>query len=104
MSDGLSYVLSVIAGLALGTFYFGGLWWTVERIARVRNPGLLYMGSLLVRLMVVVGVFYFLTGGRWERLAFCVGGLLVARFAVMGLLKTVGSDEGTSELSDGANA
>lgn len=52
-----SLAAAVAVGVALGTCYFGGLWWTVRRLPHVRHPLRLYFGSLVARLAVVVAVF-----------------------------------------------
>lgn len=58
-------VLAVIAGLLLGLFYYGGLWWTVRQLQTSRHLGLLFAGSFLVRTVVVIGGFFLVSGGDW---------------------------------------
>lgn len=58
-------VLAVIAGLLLGLFYYGGLWWTVRQLQTSQHLGLLFAGSFLVRTAVVVGGFFLVSGGDW---------------------------------------
>jgi F1F0 ATPase subunit 2 len=48
-----------IAGLILGSLYFGGLWLTLNRLPRWRHPFLALGLSLLVRLTILLG------GGAW---------------------------------------
>jgi F1F0 ATPase subunit 2 len=54
--------------MGLGIFYFAGLWLTVRKLPTARRP--FWMGFLgfCGRLAVVLTGFYFLMGGRWERL------------------------------------
>lgn len=42
-----------LAGAALGVVFFGGLWWTTQRLATSSRPGLLVLVSLLVRVAVL---------------------------------------------------
>ena len=82
MSDLLLLALAAIGGLALGLFFFGGLWWTVRRGVISRHPALLFTGSLILRLGVTVGGLWLLSGGDWQRLAAGLVGLLIARWLV----------------------
>ena len=70
------------AGMLLGAFFFGGLWWTVRRGLCSKRPALWFMGSLLVRTSVVLAGFYFASGAHWERLLACLLGFIIARFVV----------------------
>ena len=79
MNPALSLTLAFLAGLALGLVYFGGLWLTVQRLPTARRPGLLAALSLILRLGFVLGGFYLVMGGRWERLLACLAGFLLMR-------------------------
>lgn len=82
MTDWLMWALAAIAGMALGAFFFGGLWWTVRHGLTTRHPALLFSGSLLLRVTVVVGGFYLVGGDDWRRLLVCLAGFLLARWLV----------------------
>ena len=58
-------VLALAAGVLLGLFYYGGLWWTVRQFERSQHLALLFAGSFLVRTAVVVGGFLLVSGGDW---------------------------------------
>lgn len=93
MHEPSTLVLPGVAGLALGALFFGGLWWTVEKGISSKQPALWFVGSLLLRLSAVLAGFYFVADGRWERLALCIFGFLVARVAVTRLTRPpVGHD------------
>ncbi len=79
--------LAFVAGVLLGAFFFGGLWWTVSRGLRSAHPAPLFLGSLLVRSAVVVGGFLLVSDGLWPRLLACGVGFLVARVAVTRLTR-----------------
>jgi F1F0 ATPase subunit 2 len=72
-------VLTLLAGGLLGLVYFSGLWWTTQQLTTAKHPALLFLGSFLVRLVVVLGGFYLVAGGRWERMIACLAGFLLAR-------------------------
>jgi F1F0 ATPase subunit 2 len=82
MNETLTLVLAGPAGLLLGTLFFGGLWWTVRMGVSSKRPVLWFFGSLLLRTGIVLAGFYFVSGGRWERLVACLLGFVIARFIV----------------------
>lgn len=75
----LPLVVPFVVGVALGCFHFGGLWWTVRRMAGMRYPWLLLWASFLVRSVVTVGGFLLVADSGWERIVACVVGFLLAR-------------------------
>ena len=82
MTDWLILMLAVAAGVALGAFFFGGLWWTVSRALSKRNPALWFVGSLILRLVATIGGFYLVADGDWQRAIACLVGFLLARWLV----------------------
>lgn len=76
-SDVLLFLLSIIAGMALGLSYFGGLGLTIRRLPTTGHPMLLAIGSFLLRLGVSLIGFYLVMGAHWERLLVCLLGFLV---------------------------
>jgi len=82
MNDPLILGLAVVAGVALGAIFFGGLWWTIRRGALSSRPALWFLGSALLRMSMALAGFYFVGGGEWPRLVACLAGFLVARLLV----------------------
>ncbi len=82
MNEWLMLALTGMAGLLLGAIFFGGLWWTVRLGVASRRPALLFLGSLLLRTVVVVAGFYFVGDGHWQRLLACLFGFVIARIIV----------------------
>jgi F1F0 ATPase subunit 2 len=82
MTETLTLYLSGVGGLALGAFFFGGLWWTVRKGIASPRPALWFLGSLLVRTSVVMAGFYYIGQSNWQRLMASLAGFIVARFAV----------------------
>lgn len=80
MIDIASMTAVLFAGLLLGIFFFGGLLWTVGKGLSAKHPVILFYGSLFIRLMVVLGVFYLVSDGRWERMVVCAVGFIIPRF------------------------
>jgi len=79
MNEFLSLAVPLAAGLILGAAFFGGLWWTVNHAISSKRPALWFLGSKLVRMGVVLGGFYLVGGGRWERWLVCLLGFVLAR-------------------------
>jgi len=82
MNETVTLVAAGVAGLLLGVFFFGGLWWTVRRGVSAKRPALLFLGSLWLRTVVTVAGFYVVGDGDWRRLLACLLGFVVARFTV----------------------
>lgn len=87
MNEILNLFLSLIAGFLLGAIFFGGLWWTVQKGLSSRKPAFWFLGSLLIRLSIVIAGFYFVSDGYWERLLICLFGFFVMRHIIVRLTR-----------------
>jgi F1F0 ATPase subunit 2 len=88
MNESFVLILNVFIGVLLGSLFFGGLWWTVREGVRSSRPAILFLCSFFLRNGVVLIGFYFLVfGGHWERLVEGLFGFLIARFGIMRILK-----------------
>jgi F1F0 ATPase subunit 2 len=83
MSELPALALALATGVLLGSFFFGGLWWTVQKGITSGRPALWFLGSLLCRTGVILAGFYFVSQGHWSRLAMCLLGFLIARLIVV---------------------
>ena len=83
----LQLVLLLIAGMALGLVYFGGLAWTVRRLV-AGGGALLTSGSFLVRGALLLAGFGLLAGARAERWIACLIGFTAARMLLSRLVVT----------------
>ncbi len=91
-------VLMFAAGMALGACYFVGLWQTVKRLPQTEGRARLLLVSLVVRLSVLLAIFYFLLqDGRWERLAAALIGFVVMRKILTARLGPQKTAEATQE-------
>ena len=88
MNEFLILAVALAAGLLLGAFFFGGLWWTVRKGVSSKRPAHWFLGSLLLRMSLVLVGFYFVGRGNWQRLVACLLGFIIARFCVMRLTRT----------------
>jgi len=87
MNEMLIMTGSLLAGVLLGTFFFGGLWWTIRMGPPSEWSGLVFAGSLLLRMAVAVTGFYLVSHGDWRKLVFCLIGFILARIAVTRLIR-----------------
>jgi F1F0 ATPase subunit 2 len=94
MIETLLMLLPCLAGLALGTIFFGGLWWTVRRGVASPRPALWFSVSLLLRMSIALAGIYFVSAGNWRKLAACLAGFVLARLAVMWLTRTKVNNSG----------
>jgi F1F0 ATPase subunit 2 len=88
LNNFLILAIALVAGLVLGAIFFGGLWWTVRKGVSAKNPALWFLGSMLVRMSIVLLGFYLVGRDDWQRLLACLLGFIIARFTVMRLTRT----------------
>jgi F1F0 ATPase subunit 2 len=93
MPDDISWILpgavALLVGAVLGTFFFVGLWWTVNRGARSAVAGRWFFGSMALRMAIVLAGFYAIGAGHPERLVLCLLGFVLARTIVLRRLRTL---------------
>jgi F1F0 ATPase subunit 2 len=83
----LRLFLSLLAGIALGAVFFGGLWWTVRRAMTSDRVALWFFGSLLLRTGIVLAGFYLACGEDWQRWLAALLGFGAARLAATRLTR-----------------
>jgi F1F0 ATPase subunit 2 len=82
MNDFLFLAPPLAAGLLLGAFFFGGLWWTVIMAVSSQRPALWFSGSMLLRMSITLAGFYFAGGENLKRWVLCLLGFVLARLVV----------------------
>lgn len=87
MNEPLGLASALVAGVLLGGFFFGGLWWTVRKAVSSRQPALWFLGSMLLRTGIVLSGFYFVSEGDWKRLLASLLGFIIARLVVTRLIR-----------------
>ncbi|MDQ1251276.1 MAG: hypothetical protein QG646_349 [Euryarchaeota archaeon] len=87
MNEILNLISALVAGFFLGAFFFGGLWWTVQKGLSSRRPAFWFLGSMLLRTGIAIAGFYFASGGHWERLLMCLLGFFIMRRIVTRLTR-----------------
>jgi F1F0 ATPase subunit 2 len=87
MNDFLRMVLISMAGVMLGLFFYGGLWWTVKKTLSTSHPALCVFTSMLLRMSVALTGIYFVTGAQLTPLLVCLAGFFIARIVVTRLTR-----------------
>jgi F1F0 ATPase subunit 2 len=87
----VTWALAAMAGMLLGGVFYGGLWWTVQKGVSSPRPAIWFLGSFLLRTGIVLAGFYFVSGGRGDRLLACLLGFILARVVVTRLTRSRGS-------------
>lgn len=82
MNESIRMLLALAAGLGLGTFFYYGLWLTVQLSLTTRNPAGWMLGSFVLRVSLTVAGFYFVGQGNYQHLLICLLGFVAARFLV----------------------
>lgn len=85
MNNAFILILTICVGGLLGLLFFGSLWWTVRRGLVSPYPARWFLGSMVLRISLVMAGFYFIGHGHADRLFACVIGFIIARFIVMRL-------------------
>jgi len=88
MNEALYLLLALVMGLLLGTLFFGGLWWTIQKGMSSERPALWFLSSLLLRMSLTLAGFYWVARDHWGRLLLCCLGFIVARLIVTRLIRT----------------
>jgi F1F0 ATPase subunit 2 len=82
MIETLEVPLTFLAGGAIGFFFFGGLWWTIQKGFKSERPAFWFLGSVVLRMAVALGGFYLVADHKWQRWLICLSGFFVARLLI----------------------
>ena len=76
-----------LMGAAVGAIFFGGLYFSVRKIAKVKYPRLLMTISLFLRMGVLLGAFFYIAKGGYQDILLALLGVMLVRFAITFALK-----------------
>ena len=76
-------MIAFLIGIVLGVLYFGGLYLSVERLNRVKHPSILMVLSFILRMGLLVVVFFYISKGGYKDILFTLGGLILVRFIMI---------------------
>lgn len=76
-------LVALILGGGIGLFHFGGLWYTIRRMNDVQNPEYQFILSFFLRTAISIGLFYYISDGRWEKILAALTGFLIIRYVMV---------------------
>ena len=82
-ADLMAYVPALLGGLLTGLFYYGGLWWTLQRLADTQHPGLLLGMSFLARTVIALAALFWFTDLQLSQIL-----VFMVAFVIMRLVLT----------------
>ena len=83
MNEALVIVFAAFVGFISGLFFFGGLWYTVQRFPTWENPAIWVLLSFLIRTSVVLVAIYLVGGDSLPRMGGCLVGFLCGRLFML---------------------
>jgi len=87
MNEIMMLMLVLLSGVLLGAIFFGGLWWTVQKVVLSQWSAFWFISSLLLRMSITLAGFYFVARGSLERMLLCLLGFVIARLIVTRLTR-----------------
>ncbi|MDO9494025.1 ATP synthase subunit I [Acetobacterium sp.] len=76
-------VIGFVGGMLLGLVFFGGLYWTVQKIGQVKYPGPLMLISAVGRMVVLLLGIYFLGGNDMKQFLAVLAGVILVKFLII---------------------
>ena len=82
MNEGFAHAISLVAGIVMGIYYFGGLWFTVRSLPGAEQPLKLLFWSFLARSLPIFAVIWFAAKMHVTFLFFILAGFFLVRFCI----------------------
>lgn len=80
-------MIGFIIGIALGIVYFGGLYFSIQKMTKAKYPSLIMTLSFILRMAILVGVFFYLSKGGYQDMLFGLLGVLLVRIIMTFMMK-----------------
>jgi len=84
-------VYSFFGGIILGLIFFGGLYYTTQKLPKAKKPALLMFSSITIRMIILVGGLYLIFSNEISRLLIAILGVFISKYIVVKYVKK-GSD------------
>lgn len=91
MNSALSLLAPFAVGLVVGLAFFGGLWLTVRRLDRMKNPGPVIFLSSILRIALAMAAILWVSRDGLPAIGSCLAGFLLARFFLIKKVRKSGS-------------
>ena len=79
--------MAFLIGLILGVVYFGGLYLIVQRITSFKHPGFIMAISFVIRMGLLLIVFYFIAQKGIKDILLALTGVILVRVIMIFKLK-----------------
>lgn len=79
MPQPITMAVLLLAGMALGVMFFGGLWLTVRALPTTKYPTALAVASFWGRTALIVGAFVYFFSRDWQSVVVGLIGFIAAR-------------------------
>ncbi|WP_414733721.1 ATP synthase subunit I [Acetobacterium carbinolicum] len=76
-------MIGFAGGVLLGIVFFGGLYWTVQRVGSTKYPGPFMLVSAVVRMVVLLLGIYFLGSNDISRVLAVLAGVVMVKFIMV---------------------
>ncbi len=76
-------MIAFITGLLVGIIFFGGLYWTVQKINEVSNPSILIALSFVLRMAVLLFGLYYVSKSGYKDVLFALAGIMLMRYILI---------------------
>lgn len=80
-------IFSFIGGIILGLIFFGGLYYTTQKLSSVKRPALVVITSILLRMIILIGGLYYLFSGDIIRLLIAIIGVFISKYIIIHYVK-----------------
>lgn len=71
--------VAAVGGIVAGLIYYGGLWWTLQRLANATRPALLLGMSFLARTVLILLMLLWLTDLQFTLILIFMAAFVVTR-------------------------
>ena len=79
--------IAFAGGAVLGVIFFGGLYFSVDKLTSVKYPALMMLGSTVLRMAILLGGVYLLMSGEVKNAAAALVGIVLAKFVMIYLVR-----------------
>jgi len=80
-------ILGFIGGIFLGFIFFGGLYWSVNKLPEVKYPAVLMITSALVRMAILLAGIYFIAGNDIKKILSILLGVVLVKIVMIFTVK-----------------
>jgi len=76
-------IFGFFGGVFLGIIFFGGLYWSVNKLPKVKHPAFLMIVSALVRMVILITGIYFIAGNDIKKILSTLGGVIIVKIIMI---------------------